>query len=352
LKSPPVTIIIATWNSVRHLDGCLGSIMRQVYRNFRVLAVDGASSDGTAEYIRQRFPEVNVLKCQENLGYRRANALGMARATGSYVVVTNDDVEVDENWLGSLVQYMEANSRTGLATPLILYHSDPGLVNGAGNILHFTGMYCSRGKNRPREEYALSGPVPAVSGCCFIVRREVLERVGGFSGDFDAYDTGWHSGFEDVDLCWRARMSGYEIGYVAESVLYHKYTQRPMVLARYVSYEFGRYLVAIRNFERRTLLLLLPLLVVIEAGSLLYSLYRGPRWLMAKGRLWIWMLRHVVVLRGMRTRVQSARTLGDKRVLAAMSPELCISVIGQWQERAANAAFRAYRALLGRLVAA
>lgn len=337
-----VTVVIATWNSLPDLGECMETLFSQDYPNFRVLVVDSGSSDGTPEFVRGKYPDVEVIACKENLGYRRANALGCGRCKSDYVLVLNDDVELEPHWLSAMVGYMEDHPRAGLATPLILLASDRGLVNAAGNALQFTGMYSGRGKGRPRAEFTASGPVSAVSGCCFIARRKLLDQIGGFSSDFDAYDTGWHASFEDADLSFRAWMAGYEVAFVAESAMWHKYTQRPMHRQRFLAYEFGRYLLAVRNFEPMTLLRLLPLLLILEAMTLTYAARRGPSWVAGKIRLWFWMVRSAGLLRQMRARIQPLRQVSDRVVLRQLSPDLAISGAPRFIEGALNRLFRLY----------
>ena len=207
------------------------------------------------------------------------------------MVALNDDVELEPHWLSAMVDYMEAHPRAGLATPLILLASDRGLVNTAGNALHFTGMYSGRGKNRPRAEFAASGPVGAISGCCFIARRELLDRIGGFSSPISmpATQAGMHPsrtptcpsapGWRATRLySWRKRRCGISTRNAPCTGSAFSPTSSDGTCSRSgIS-------------EPRTLLRLLPLFLVLEAMTLAYAARRGPSWVAGKFRLWFWMI--------------------------------------------------------------
>ena len=109
---------------------------------------------------------------------------------------------------------MAEDDEIGMVTPMILLAEHKELVNSAGNTLHFSGIYGPRGKGDPKQQHETRQILAAVSGCCFMIRRDLMQRLGGFSTDFDQLDVGWHASFEDVDLGWRAQLSGYRIEYV------------------------------------------------------------------------------------------------------------------------------------------
>ncbi len=95
---------------------------------------------------------------------------------------------------------------------------------------------------------------------------------GTFSPDFDRFDSRYHASFEDFDLAWRAQLAGYKIGYVPDSVLYHKHQPSPMSPNRFGDYEWGRYMVVLRNYSPASLTLLLPILATLEIAMWIYEL--------------------------------------------------------------------------------
>jgi len=321
---PFVTVIVLTWNSRQHIDGCLVTMLRQTYPNYQILVVDSCSNDGTADYIRANYPEVKVVQLPQNMGYRRGNAYGMQHAKGEYIVVCNDDVEVKRNWLAEMVRVMEEDDHIGLVTPMILLAEHKDLMNTAGNTLHFSGMYGPHGKGEPKQQHEARQIIAAVSGCCFMIRRDLMLRLNGFSTDFDQFDVGWHASFEDVDLSWRAQMLGYRIEYVPTSIMYHRYKQPDLFPTRFGSYEWGRYLTICRNYHLSTLLMLVPFLVFVELMAWAYAISKGRAHLIAKARVMWWLLRHPHSIWTMRQRVQFTRTECDLKIVTYMSPTLSL----------------------------
>jgi len=299
-------------------------MLRQNYSNHSILVIDSCSNDGTPEHIRANYPEVEVIELSQNIGYRGGNAYGMQRVKGKYIVVCNDDVEVERNWLSEMVRAMEEDDFIGLVTPMILLADQPALLNGAGNTLHFSGLYGPRAKGEPRQQHELRQSLAAVSGCCFMIRRDLMHRLGGFSTDFDQLDTGWHASFEDVDLGWRAQMIGYRIEYVPTSIVYHKYSQPKMFPSRFGSYEWGRYLTICRNYSLFTILTLVPFLLVLELLAWGYAILKGKAYVAAKSRVMKWLFQHPRRLWIMRQRVQALRTQSDFKIISQMSPTLSL----------------------------
>ena len=323
MREPLVTIIILTWNSRADIDDCLNTMTVQTYSNFKILVVDSHSSDRTAEYVQKRYPLVKVMKLEKNEGYRRGNAIGAKVAEGDFVVICNDDVKVEKTWLAEMVRAMQEG--VGLVTPMILVEQNHHLINAAGNTLHYSAMYGPRGKNEPREMHVLPKSVAAVSGCCFMIRRELLTQIGFFSSDFDRLDVGWHASFEDVDLGWRAMMRGYRIAYAPDSVMYHKYKQPEMFPSRFGAYEWGRYLTAFRNYSLLSLLILMPILFFQELTALGYALVNGKPYLLAKWGVMRWLLSHPRDLWQMRQHVQKLRMVPDYKIVRQMDATLSLS---------------------------
>ena len=316
MQDPLVTIILLTWNSRKDIDECLISMLKQDYSNYHILIVDSCSTDGTPEYIRVNYPELELVEMSQNMGYRKGNSYGMKLAKGKYAIVCNDDVKVENNWMSEMVKTMEKDNSIGLVTPMILMEDKPWLINTAGNTLHFSGMYGPRAKGENRQKQETPQTLASVSGCCFMIRKDILIKLGGFSADFDNLDVGWHASFEDVDLCWRAQMLGYRIEYVPSAIMYHSYKQPKMFPSRFASYEWGRYLVVIRNFSLTTLLLLLPFLVVLDLMAWVYAFSKGRAHIASKALVMKWLIRHPYDILKMRQRIQALRKVSDYHIMS------------------------------------
>jgi GT2 family glycosyltransferase len=327
MKDPFVTIIVLCWNSLADIADCLNSINNQTYTNFKIVIIDNCSTDGTVKYIQENYPHIKVIKLSKNYGYRRGNSIGMKSVKGDFLVICNDDIRVQMNWLDEMVRAMHDD--VGLVTPLILFDQDPEIVNAAGNTLHYSGMCGPRGKNDLREMHEAPITVSAVSGCCFMVRRELLHSLGYFSTDFDRLDVGWHASFEEVDLGWRAMLRGYRIQYAPKSVMYHKYKQPEMFHSRFGAYEWGRYLIILRNYSIFSLLMLFPLLVFQEICAWGYALSKGKAHFSAKLNVMKWLVTHPQGILTMRESIQKTRLVSDYDVVRQLDSMLSLSGDGK-----------------------
>jgi GT2 family glycosyltransferase len=287
--------------------------------------VDSASTDDSLQRIQTQFPQVKVVVLTTNAGYRRATNLGAHKAQGEYLVICNQDVRVDRNWLAQMVECAEADLTVGIVAPKILMFDNTQVINEAGNTLHYAGLYGSRGLGASATAYTVSEPIVTMSGCCFLIRRNLWLEMGGFSEDFDQLDTGWHASFEDVDLAWRSQLAGFRVMFCASALVYHKYESKGMTSLRFCAYEWGRYLVFIRNYELKTLILLAPLLVCLEMGAWFYAIQRGVPWLAAKARIMTWLVANIRQLKKMRHRVQRVRRIQDTVILKRMSSTIKIT---------------------------
>src|SRR4051812_39063721 len=113
---PEISIIIANWNGRRYLDDCLSSLRRQSFAGFEIILADNGSTDGSAEFVREHFPEVRVLCLPAGTGFAAANIAGYQHSSGKLIVPLNNDTEAHPRWLEELraasVLFPEAGSFT------------------------------------------------------------------------------------------------------------------------------------------------------------------------------------------------------------------------------------------------
>src|SRR5258708_28427908 len=113
-----LSIIIVTWNAKKYVTECLDSL--QAYTNnpnAEIIVVDNASTDGTPELVRDSYPGVTLIRNEENLGFAKANNIGIRKSTGEYVCLINSDVHVLDGCVEKVVEYMKQDSRIGLLGP-------------------------------------------------------------------------------------------------------------------------------------------------------------------------------------------------------------------------------------------
>lgn len=187
---PLVHVIVITWNGLRHLEGCFRSLRQTDYPNYRVVLVDNASTDGSADYARTHFPEVHILRQDTNLGFAGGNnrAMEAALAAGAdHVVLLNDDtVILDRDWLAEAVA---------------LAARDPGVGMIGFQLLAALPSEEERGRLLKLPVPADSRPAGRIDGCALFIRAAVLRRIGLFDEAYFAYA-------EEDDLEARAKRAG------------------------------------------------------------------------------------------------------------------------------------------------
>jgi len=313
VTTPLVSVVVVCWNSKQHLATCLGSLQGQTYEHVEVIVVDNGSTDATREYVEAAHPWVRVQVLEENEGYAAANNAGFRVAKGEYLVVLNPDTEVEPDFVSALVDAVNQDG-VGLSTSRICLFNDREVINACGNDIHVTGLGTCRGLWLPSSDFDSPARVASVSGCAFMIRRDVLDRIGGFDEDYFTY-------IEDTDLSLRANLAGYRIAYAPRSIVYHKYALR-MTSQKLYFIERNRRLTLLKNFRWGTLVALLPPLFMTGLLMWTYALIHGPSYLRAKVQAHVWIYRNWDLVLEKRRRTQALRKVGDREVVRLLSSTL------------------------------
>jgi hypothetical protein len=215
LEKPAVSIIVPTWNGVGHLDACLSAVAAQQGVEAETIVVDNASSDGTVEHVRGRYPWVRVLALDSNRGFAAGVNAGARAARGRFIAVLNNDTVPEPGWLRALVGGIDEAARFLLTTSRVVYMHDPGVIDSAGDGLLRWGGAFKRHHGEPAGSAAEPAEVFGVSGAACLIAKAVFDELGGFDEDFFA-------SHEDVDLSYRARLLGYRCRYVPGAIVRHR----------------------------------------------------------------------------------------------------------------------------------
>ena len=312
-RPPVASVVIVTWNSREDLPVCLASLKVQSQPGFEVIVVDNGSTDGTVAYVKQAHPWVRVHQTGYNAGYATANNAGFAIARGGCVIVLNPDTEVEPDFINGLVEAVNEEG-VGLATSRICLFNHRNRINACGNDMHVSGLGFCRGLDQPSHRFEKCERVPAVSGCAFGIRRDVLEKIGGFDEDYFTYA-------EDSDISLRAALAGYAIAYAPRSIVYHRYALR-MNPQKFYYLERNRRLNMIKNLRWRTLVALSPALFATSFAMWLYALLHGGAYLGAKWRASSWIYGNWSQVLEKRRRTQALRKVGDRRIVRLLTSAL------------------------------
>ncbi len=213
-----VSVIIVNYNGRDHLAECLDALRVQTFRDFEIILVDNASTDGSVIFVTKTYPEVAIIENRENLGYGGGNNAGIRQSHGKYVVLLNNDTKAEPKWLEKLIGPVEKDQGVGMCASKIMDYYHPEIIDNTGLLIYRDGIARGRGRlEEDRGQYALEEEVFVPSGCAGLYRRDMLEEIGLFDEDFFLY-------VDDVDIGFRARLAGWKCTYVPDAVVYHKYS--------------------------------------------------------------------------------------------------------------------------------
>ncbi len=217
-KYPLVSIISINFNQVKVTCDFLESLQKITYPNTEIIIVDNASHEDPAPIIYSKYPDVKLIKSYENLGFAGGNNLGIINSKGKYIMLLNNDTEIDKGLLEPLVEIMESNPRIGMVGSKVKYFDNPDTIQYAGStpMTRFTATSHFIGHNKKdKGQYEKPHPTPFAMGAAMMTSRKVCEQVGLMANFFFLY-------YEELDWQERIRDAGYLIYYVPASVIYHK----------------------------------------------------------------------------------------------------------------------------------
>jgi len=215
-----VSIIIVSYNSQKWLQACISSILSQTYSPFEVIIVDNASTDGSADWISDRYPHVELVRLKNSYSLAGAINRGVAEATGKFFLLLNPDVELEPNVIALMVNAMQDDPSCAAVSAKLKFLWAPAFLNGLGN---FVGGF-SWGTDIALGHLDLGqfDDVREVPSACFagtLLSAGVWETVGALDDGFFLY-------YEDSEWCYRARLFGYRVEMVTQGVIYHAFGGR------------------------------------------------------------------------------------------------------------------------------
>lgn len=228
-RSDLLSICIVSYQTHHYLNHCLDSIYQaSLQRPFEIIVADNGSWDGTSEFLRNEFPQVQLIQNPQNLGYTAAMNQALRLAQGNYLIQLNPDTEVHPAAFDLLADFLDAHPEVGICGPKVL-NPDGSLQRSCRRgestplavIAHFTALDRLFPNNPKLAQYWMSHrnedeihEVAGVSGSCMMIRREVVKQIGYLDERFFAYQ-------EDADFCFRARQAGWKVMYVPTAKILH-----------------------------------------------------------------------------------------------------------------------------------
>jgi GT2 family glycosyltransferase len=213
---PLVSIVIPNWNGAHHLTTCLDSLRAQTHPHVEVIVADNGSTDGSLKLLARDYPEVRVLALGENRGFTGACNAGVRAARGAFVALLNNDTEADARWIEEIVAAFERHPEAGLVASKMLLFDRRATFHTAGDFYRVDGLPGNQGVWQKDEgQYDREETVFNACGGSAAYRKTMLDQIGLLDEDF-------FFSCEDLDLAWRAQLTGWKCVYAPRAVVYHK----------------------------------------------------------------------------------------------------------------------------------
>ena len=217
---PLVVAVVLSWNGREDTLACLRSLTREPDDRLRIVVVDNASTDGSAEAVAAEFPEVDLVRNDVNRGYAGGMNDGIRRALelgADDVLLLNNDVEIERGLVSALVEEAARAPEAGALSPLVVFADRPDLVWYAGAPFDPLRGYNGRitGYREPASRFTGVTETERAAGTALLIPRGVVEEVGVFDEALFAYS-------EDTDWSLRARAAGYRLLVVPSARVRHK----------------------------------------------------------------------------------------------------------------------------------
>jgi GT2 family glycosyltransferase len=218
-----IAIVILNWNGKPLLEKFLPSVIRHSTGNdIEIVIVDNGSTDGSIEFLQTFYSICRIIKLDKNYGFAGGYNKALEQIESTYTVILNSDVEVTENWLNPMVDFLDSHPESAACMPILRWHAHPEMfeyAGAAGGYIDILGFPFCRGRvfqnlEIDKGQYNTNKSIFWSSGACTMIRTKIFKELGGFDESFFAH-------MEEIDLCWRIKNAGHQIFCIPTSVVYH-----------------------------------------------------------------------------------------------------------------------------------
>lgn len=219
---PKVAIVILNWNGRHYLQQFLSSVLATSYPNTEFIVADNASTDDSITFLQEYYPSVRIISLPQNLGYAKGYNEALKQVNADYYMLLNSDVEVQASWIEPMVALLETNTTIAACQPKLLSYANKKMfehAGAAGGWIDKLGYPFAKGRifdscEEDHGQYDNQEAIFWASGAAFFVRASAFHECNGFDDYFFAHQ-------EEIDLCWRLQLAGYQIFSCPQSVVYH-----------------------------------------------------------------------------------------------------------------------------------
>ena len=314
-----IAVVVITYNGEEDIGDFLITYKAYTSPDALLIVVDNGSTDATFSIIEREYPSAILIKNVKNGGYAGGARQGMEQALArgaEAIAVVNQDIRFTDNWLEPLLGILESDGMVAAVQPRILLYPDTEKINSYGNTTHYLGFGYTLGYQKNVSEHSCSDrkSLASCSGAAVVYRSSSLAHVGLLDERFFMY-------YEDSDLAWRLRLAGYSLMLSCASTVYHRY-EFSRSIQKFYYMERNRLIMMVKNYSLRTLFLIAPMFLFMEMGMVGYSLLgtllgkRDSLTLKEKFRSYRFFFspKNIVYIIGERRKVQTLRTVSDKKI--------------------------------------
>lgn len=219
--TPFMSVIIPNYNGQRFMPTLFDALAKQTFRDFEIILVDDASTDQSIAWLEENWqeenaPDLRIIVNHRNVGFVTSVNTGADAARGRIIVLLNSDTDPEPNWLAELAKTICEQPRAAIVASKILLHTERDTLHATGDLMGVDGIPRNRGVwEKDNGQYDAATSIFSGSGCGLAIHKAVWDTLGGFDEDFWMY-------LEDVDLAFRAQLSGWQAVFAPQARLYHR----------------------------------------------------------------------------------------------------------------------------------
>lgn len=322
-----VSVVIPNWNGKELLKTCLDSLNKQTFQDMEVIIIDNGSVDGSVAFIQKNYPKFRFVPLFQNIGFAPAVNIGIKQAKGKYIVLINNDTEVDKRCIEFLVKAAKEHNDVGFIAAKMLNFYKREMVDSAGDYIDVVGHANNIGLGeRDGEKFNIPGYVFLATGGGGLFKREVFEKVGLFDEDYFAY-------MEDVDICFRAQLVGFKGWFEPTAKIYHIHkatSSRNKALLEYLQFR-NMTMTIIKDFPQTLLRkdFNWVKILLVNINTVRYQVSQGYGWSALRAEWYV--LTHLKQLLEKRKQIQNAKTVDDAYIIESVRDrKLKIPFLGIW----------------------
>ena len=293
---------------MKFIGMCLDSLNQSDFYSYEVIVIDNGSVDGSLEMIEKNYPLVRLIKNPENMGFAVACNQGIKAAKGEYIILLNNDIEVESNWLTKLYEGMERHPECGMGTTKMMFLDQRDVFYNTGDLFHAWSAGGGRGQGeKDTGQYEEEDYVFGACAGAGIYRRDFFEKVGIFDEDFFIFA-------EDVDINMRGQLQGFKCVYLPKAKVYHIGTATVGLYSDRYIYLCKRndIFVLIRNYSLKLYFKYLWTILTHQLNDIKYFTYRGQGVVLFKSKIDVFKMLIPMLIR--RFSIQKSRTVTDKKI--------------------------------------